>query len=266
MSKSRPFPKLEGGCCCGLIRYRLEDAPLYCYACHCSDCQKETGSVFSCSVTIEFDRVTSIGKAPPQILHITQNAHTRTAATCPKCHNILWDSGTYAPQTLNVHIGTLDLSGLMEPDIHIYVESKVGWLKLPESAKTMKGDYDRTKAWPKSSLLRLNACIERYKVAEKNGEVGLDGKLDDVQKEGVGIGGAKVQPEWKVDGEVDVDGGDDAEDKTPTNGSPEEKESLDGEAEDDEEFDRRQDEIERALQERLEKLTLKLSEQEKAAA
>jgi hypothetical protein len=136
----RPFPRLEGGCCCGLIRYRLLDIPLWVYACHCSDCQKETGSIFLPAAIIEFDRIISIGKAPPQIVTISQHKHLRTIATCPNCRNIVWNTGTYAPTTYNVHVGTLDLPGLMEPDMHIFVEGKVAWYQLGDGVRALKGE------------------------------------------------------------------------------------------------------------------------------
>ena len=36
----------HGGCLCGLIRYRVADEPLTLYVCHCTDCQRRTGSAF----------------------------------------------------------------------------------------------------------------------------------------------------------------------------------------------------------------------------
>ena len=42
----------DGGCLCGLIRYRLTDEPLTLYACHCTDRQRETGSAFGLSMIV----------------------------------------------------------------------------------------------------------------------------------------------------------------------------------------------------------------------
>jgi hypothetical protein len=139
MPNTRPFPKVRGGCTCGQTRYQLEGPPLFCYACHCSECQKSSGSVFSPSATIEFDRVRCISATQPQILTVQANRHERVLAACPNCHDVLWDRGSYAPYTYNIHIGTLDLPSLFEPDLHIYVEGKVDWLVLPEGAKTVVG-------------------------------------------------------------------------------------------------------------------------------
>ncbi len=36
----------EGGCVCGAIRYRVRGEPLRAYVCHCTFCQRFTGSAF----------------------------------------------------------------------------------------------------------------------------------------------------------------------------------------------------------------------------
>jgi hypothetical protein len=38
---------LEGGCACRHIRYRTSGAPLIVHCCHCTWCQRETGSAFA---------------------------------------------------------------------------------------------------------------------------------------------------------------------------------------------------------------------------
>jgi hypothetical protein len=130
----------------------------------------------------------------------------------------------------DVRVGTLDFPSLMEPDVHAFVESKVEWLRLPDYARTSKGQFDQKSMWPESSLRRLDVCLERW--ARRAKEAGL------------------------VDGARDGEGGDG--EKTPTAG-----EFADGEGEDDEAFERRYRETERGLQERLEVLRRKLEDEEK---
>lgn len=59
-----PFVPLEGGCACGKVRYRLEVLPFAVHACHCRDCQKESGSAYQLNYGVETDKITFIsGKA-----------------------------------------------------------------------------------------------------------------------------------------------------------------------------------------------------------
>jgi hypothetical protein len=44
--------RLEGGCSCGAVRYRLESAPMFVHCCHCRDCQRQTGSAFAINALI----------------------------------------------------------------------------------------------------------------------------------------------------------------------------------------------------------------------
>jgi hypothetical protein len=149
---------------------------------------------------------------------------------CPKCKVELWSNNSLGSAIADVRVGTLDYPGLMEPDVHSFVESKVGWLNLPEGAKTAPRHFDHNKMWPKSSLGRLDICMKKVAEAvKKTAELGTkEGKED------VGSGG---------DGE-----------KTPT--------AVEFGGEDDEAFEKRFKETERALQERLEKLSKKLQEEE----
>src|SRR5258708_29468090 len=41
-----------GGCQCGKIRYEITEAPQLVYTCHCTDCQRLTGSAFSLGIVV----------------------------------------------------------------------------------------------------------------------------------------------------------------------------------------------------------------------
>ena len=47
----------QGGCSCGAVRYRLTSKPMMVHCCHCSDCQRLTGSTYAVNAIIETDRV-----------------------------------------------------------------------------------------------------------------------------------------------------------------------------------------------------------------
>ena len=38
---------IEGGCLCGAVRYRIEEEAQAALVCHCTHCQKQSGSAFS---------------------------------------------------------------------------------------------------------------------------------------------------------------------------------------------------------------------------
>ena len=48
---------MEGGCTCGAVRYRLKARPLFVHCCHCTWCQRESGSAFAVNAFIEASQV-----------------------------------------------------------------------------------------------------------------------------------------------------------------------------------------------------------------
>jgi hypothetical protein len=48
---------LEGGCTCGAVRYRLKARPIFVHCCHCTWCQRETGSTFAVNAFAEASQV-----------------------------------------------------------------------------------------------------------------------------------------------------------------------------------------------------------------
>ncbi|KAG6362065.1 hypothetical protein INS49_010294 [Diaporthe citri] len=71
------FP-MEGGCCCGHVRYSVDQAPMASHSCHCTACQRETGSAFSPNIIIEASSVTRLAPAAP-----TMPAHRGAPDTLP---------------------------------------------------------------------------------------------------------------------------------------------------------------------------------------
>ncbi|KAF1962301.1 HET-domain-containing protein [Byssothecium circinans] len=251
----RPFPHMKGGCFCTKTRFRIDAPPLFCHACHCSDCQKQSGSVYGCSATVLTTDITC-GSQPPKIdKTVRPSGQERSVASCELCGTVLWATGDMSPITTGVKVGVLDHPEIMEPDFHCFVENKIPWVILPEGARTGEGMLDFREVWPRASLRRFDEAIGKYEEGQKKeGKGKVDGEKETVGKE------------EKVVGEVDGRGEEESEeaDKTPTAQSPEEeREDAD---DDDEEFERKARATELALLERLEKLTMKLENQKPGSA
>ncbi|KAF1849213.1 uncharacterized protein K460DRAFT_365118 [Cucurbitaria berberidis CBS 394.84] len=243
MSKPKPFPAITGSCVCNTVRYRLLTSPLYCYACHCADCQKSSGGAFGWFLNIEAYNISIISPTHPVIVAREKKPGALDRhMECPKCKTELWSNNVLGTAICSIRVGTLDFPSLMEPDVHSYVGSKVEWIKLPEGAKTTEKEVNHKELWPKSSLKRLEICMARVAETTRKKQAALA-----EPQEGTTGGG----------GEGDAEGTGGEGEKTPTAVEFEDKD-----AEDDEAFEKRFKETEKALQERLEKLSLKLEEEE----
>lgn len=163
MTESEGFP-LEGGCACGAVRYRMETTPLFVNCCHCHWCQRESGASFALNALIESDHVTDLGQPPELIRTPSASGKGQIVARCPICHVAVWSH--YAgsgPFVKFIRVGTLDEAHLLQPDIHIFTESKQPWVILPEDIPAVPEYYDMEKYWPAASLARAAALLPRIK-------------------------------------------------------------------------------------------------------
>ncbi len=146
----------EGGCSCGTVRYRLASDPLFVHCCHCLNCQRQSGSAFAVNVLIEADRVELLAGEPEPVRVPRGGGKHQRIFRCPACQVAVYSTYTRAT-VLFVRAGTLDDPAGVEPDVHIYVRSKVPWVELPASIPSFRSYYDTEKLWPAASLERLAA-------------------------------------------------------------------------------------------------------------
>lgn len=160
-TKAKSFPA-EGGCTCRAVRYRLMTKPLFVHCCHCSWCQRETGSAFVLNAMIETDRVKIVSGTPQMVLTPSASGKGQKIMRCPKCFVALWSH--YAGAGLKaafVRVGTLDRPALCPPDIHIFTSTKQPWVTLSGEVPIRKGYYEREKFWPADSLKRRAAMMDK---------------------------------------------------------------------------------------------------------
>ena len=146
----------EGGCSCGEVRYRLLSEPLFVHCCHCLNCQRQTGSAFVVNVLIEGDRVELLAGNPQPVDVPRDDGSVQRIFRCPTCQIAVFSQYT-RPDVRFVRAGTLDEPRAVEPDVHIFTRSKVGWVELPESTPAFEIYYDQQSLWPAESLERLAA-------------------------------------------------------------------------------------------------------------
>ncbi len=152
---------LHGSCFCGAVRYRLETPPMFVHCCHCTDCQKQTGSAFAINALIETDRVIlEPGSLEPEPLEMkTDSGRPHDIYRCPKCLSALWSDYSRRKVTRFVRVSTLDNPSALTPDVHIFTRSKLAWVQLPPGARAFEVYYDMEKEWPADSLARRKAVL-----------------------------------------------------------------------------------------------------------
>ena len=156
------FHTVEGGCACGAVRYRLEAPPLIVHCCHCHACQRETGSAFAVNILIEKNASPILSGNTVAFAVPTESGNPHTYFKCDQCHGTVWHE--YDPPGAHVRFfpsGTLDAGHTIQPDIHIFTESKQSWVPIPPGAKSVLQFYVYGETWQPESLERLRVAKSR---------------------------------------------------------------------------------------------------------
>src|SRR3982074_1688271 len=83
---------LEGGCTCRHVRYRMTTRPLFVHCCHCTWCQRETGTSFALNAMIEADRVELLAGEPEAVDTPSNSGKRQKIWRCPKCRIAVWSN------------------------------------------------------------------------------------------------------------------------------------------------------------------------------
>jgi hypothetical protein len=155
---THPPKRLEGGCACGAVRYRLASDPLFTHCCHCLNCQRQTGSAFVINLLIEADRVELLAGEPRPVDVPRDDGSKQRIFRCPNCQVAVF-SQYGRPGVHFVRGGTLDEPSAIMPDVHIFTRSKLSWITLPDEVPAFEVYYDTNALWPAASLERLQAIL-----------------------------------------------------------------------------------------------------------
>ena len=123
---------LKGGCQCGRQRYSISAMPLTLYACHCTDCQKQSSSAFGMSLILARDDLEFLqgGDALKTWDTRGENGAIKRCAFCPDCGSRLYH-GTAEPKAdISVKAGSLDDTRWLRPVAHIWLDSAQPWVEI----------------------------------------------------------------------------------------------------------------------------------------
>jgi hypothetical protein len=153
---------MEGGCSCGHVRYRLAGKPMIVHACHCSWCQRETGTAHALNALYEADRVEHLKAEPELILTPSASGKGQSIARCPNCKVAIWSNYPQAgPAVRFVRVGTMDSPGEYPPDIHIFTSSKLPWVTFRNGARVVAEFYNLDEVWSDEAKERRRIMRER---------------------------------------------------------------------------------------------------------
>jgi hypothetical protein len=120
---------LTGGCLCGGVRFEIAEPLVSAGYCHCTRCQRRTGTAASVS-----------GRIVPGSLRITQGEDLIRAYEppdgfaklfCSACGSALWSRDPHDPEVISVRLGAFDADPGIRPAHRQFVAYAAPWEPIP---------------------------------------------------------------------------------------------------------------------------------------
>ncbi|MDH4556722.1 GFA family protein [Pseudomonas sp. BN417] len=124
---------IQGSCLCGGIQYSTHVAPLTTAVCHCSDCQKQSGSAFSVNVMVPAEGFLAEGQTLASYQTRGGSGLPVRRFFCSHCGSALYTEMTALPGVLAVKAGTLADAAIATPNLHLWCASAQPWVAIDRS-------------------------------------------------------------------------------------------------------------------------------------
>jgi hypothetical protein len=117
----------KGGCLCGAVRYVLKSEPRAIAICHCTHCQRQSGSLFSFNLVV---READYEQSGETMVYVDKGDSGQPVYChfCGRCGSPILATIAAAPGKVVVKAGTLDNMEGLEPRTEIYTDHAVKWL------------------------------------------------------------------------------------------------------------------------------------------
>lgn len=121
---------LTGGCLCGGVRFEI-DAPLVAASyCHCTRCQRRTGTAASANATLEPGSLRITGGE--ELVRAYQPPDGFAKLFCGACGSALFSRAPDDPSQMGVRLGAIDGDPGVRPSYRHHVETAAVWERIPD--------------------------------------------------------------------------------------------------------------------------------------
>ena len=130
-----PERPLQGGCLCGAVRYEITAPFLSAGYCHCTRCQRRTGTGSSAN-----------GRVPQSGFQLLQGEDSLKGYSppeggarkvfCSECGSAVFSGDPLSDEEVAVRLGGLDGDPGIRPEHRQFVDSAVDWEPLPDDGLT----------------------------------------------------------------------------------------------------------------------------------
>ena len=147
---------IAGGCSCGQVRYELRKEPMFIHCCHCHLCQQQTGSAFITHAFIEESNFHLKSGDLRSYQGPSGSGGKHRIEACTNCSAAIVSYFGPTNHLAIIKVGTFDNPSIISPNAHIFTESAVNWIKIPDEVKCYEQFYNFKDAWPREAFERLH--------------------------------------------------------------------------------------------------------------
>ncbi|NMP30103.1 GFA family protein [Thalassotalea sp. M1531] len=129
----------KGSCLCGAIIFEVAKFQPLIGHCHCSMCRKFHGAAFSTFGEVKREHLQWISGV--ELLSHFHARNDTTRSFCRHCGSSLLFESKFNREAATVEIALAAFDDIddVNPDAHIYTESKVSWIALSDNLPKYKG-------------------------------------------------------------------------------------------------------------------------------
>ncbi|MBA3809172.1 MAG: GFA family protein [Solirubrobacterales bacterium] len=125
-----PSTPLQGGCLCGAVRYEITAEFITAGYCHCTRCQRRTGTGSSANGRVPRDGFRLLqGEEQLQAFEPGDGA---TKLFCTTCGSALFSGDPFSDEQVAVRLGGLDADPGIRPQWRQYLDFAAPWEPLEE--------------------------------------------------------------------------------------------------------------------------------------
>ncbi len=125
-----PEHPLSGSCLCGAVRFRITAPFASAGYCHCTHCQKRTGTTHSVNGRVPRSGFELL--AGEDRLRAFQPAGGVPKLFCATCGGHLFSGDPFTDEHVAVRFGALDGDPGIRPEYRMFLDSAVSWEEIPE--------------------------------------------------------------------------------------------------------------------------------------
>ena len=123
------FP-LTGGCLCGRVRYEVTRPLVLAGYCHCTRCQRRTGTAASASARVAPGSLRVV--SGQELVESWRPPEGFAKLFCSHCGGALWSQSQKDPSIMSVRMGAFDRDPGLRPSYRQYVAYAAKWEPIPD--------------------------------------------------------------------------------------------------------------------------------------